>query len=231
MDLILVALAPVAIILIYVYVRDRYEKEPIHLLLKALFAGVLVTAPIILLESFLGIFYSGASQVLAAFYKAFVVAAFSEESFKFLALFLLIWRSKEFDERFDGIVYAVFISLGFAAAENILYVFEYGKTIGLLRAFTAVPAHAIFGVIMGYYFSLAKFESQKTQLNLFKALAVPILFHGFYDFILMVNHPLYLFAFLPFLTYMWIFGFKKMKALTTKPNKLFGNQASFTKNQ
>ncbi len=208
------ALAPVFIILIYIYVRDKYEKEPISLLLKALAVGIIITVPIVFAEDYFSTLYSATTQYAYAFYNGFVVAAFTEEFFKWLALVILIWRNKEFNERFDGIVYAVFISLGFAAAENVLYVFEYGTQTGYLRAVTAVPAHAIFGITMGYYFSLAKFETESTQLNLFKAILIPILLHGIYDFILMVEHPLFLLAFLPFLVYLWVMGFRKMKTLS-----------------
>lgn len=214
MILLIIALAPVLIFLTYIYAKDKIEKEPFKLLAKAVLAGILITIPIVFVELFFTSLFHSSSKAVAAFYDAFVVAAFSEELFKFLALYILIWKNKEFDERFDGIVYAVFISLGFAAAENVLYVFEYGQTTGYTRALTAVPAHAIFGILMGFYFSLAKFESQKTTLNLFKALAIPILFHGIYDFILMVDEPLILLGFVPFVIFLWILGFKKIKALT-----------------
>lgn len=214
MNLLVVALAPVFIILIYIYIRDKYNKEPLQLLLMAIFLGILITIPISYVEGFLSALYIPATKTGSAFYRAFVVASFTEELFKYLALFLLIWRHKEFDEHFDGIVYAVFISLGFAAAENVLYVYSYGEQTAYLRAFTAVPAHAVFGITMGYYFSLAKFNSQNTTLNLVKALAIPVLLHGIYDFIIMIEHPLILLTFIPFVIYLWVGGFKKMKTLS-----------------
>jgi len=211
MNIALVALAPVLIILIYIYVRDKYEKEPISLLLKSLGLGALIVIPVVFVESLLSAMMPYLSKMGTAFYDAFVVAAFTEELFKFAVLFFLIRKSREFNERFDGIVYAVFISLGFAAVENVLYVYEGGLNVGLLRAFTAVPAHALFGVSMGYYFALSKFETESTNMNMFKALAVPIVLHGIYDFILMTGHPNLLFAFIPFLIYLWWFGLKKIK--------------------
>ena len=216
MNLLLLALAPIFIILVYIYSRDKLEKEPVSLLFRALLFGALTTIPIIFIEGFLSDLNPATNHTTYAFYNAFVVAGFTEEIFKFLALYLLIWNHKEFDDRFDGIVYAVYISLGFAAVENVMYVFNYGPTAGYSRALTAVPAHAIFGVTMGYYFSLAKFHSQKTQSNLFKAFFIPFLLHGTYDFILMVNHPLYLFVFIPFLVYLWISAFRKIKLLMYK---------------
>lgn len=214
MSLLFLAIAPVIVILIYVYIRDKYEKEPIGLLLKALLAGALTTIPIILVNSWLEgykVNFEGLQQVG---YIAFVVAGFVEELFKFAALYLLIWSHREFNEKFDGIVYAVFISLGFALIENIMYVYTYGETTGYMRAITAVPAHAIFGVTMGYFFSLAKFNIGNRTLNLLKALFIPVLLHGIYDFILMSQHEMFLLIFIPFLFYMWRSGFKKMKELS-----------------
>jgi len=211
MSILLVALAPVIIILIYIYVRDKYEKEPLPLLIKSLALGALIVIPVVFVEGALKAMMPVLSSMGIAFYDAFVVAAFTEESFKFMVFYLLIRKNHEFDERFDGIVYAVFISLGFAGVENIMYVFDGGMGTGIFRAFTAVPAHALFGVSMGYYFALSKFVSKNTRLNLFKALAVPVVLHGIYDFILMTGHPYLLLAFFPFLIYLWWSGMKKIK--------------------
>ncbi len=215
-NLLLVSLAPVAIILGYIYIRDKYDREPIGLLLKTLVAGALITIPIILLESLLQRFTPDASlgSRISAAYTAFVVAAFSEELLKFAALFLIIWNNRNFNEKFDGIVYSVFISLGFAAVENLMYVFGNGFNVGLMRAFLAIPGHAFFGVAMGYYLAFARFGLFYKKRNLFFALAVPIFLHGTYDFILMANEPLGLFVFVPFIIYLWKSGFKRINELS-----------------
>jgi len=194
--------------------RDIYHKEPLGMLIRALVAGAIITIPIIGIELWLSAYVSFFTGLQAAAYNAFVVAAVTEELFKFLALYILVWRSKAFDEQFDGIVYAVFISLGFAMVENIMYVFRFGDQTAYARAFTAVPAHALFGITMGYYFSLSKFFTKRRSINFISALAMPILLHGVYDFILMSRHPLYFVVFLPFLFYLWRSGFKKMKLLS-----------------
>jgi len=214
MNLLVLASAPVIIILIYVYIRDKYEREPLALLLKTLLAGALTVIPVLLLNSWLEgykVHFSGLQQVG---YIAFVVAAFVEESFKFIALFFIIWRSKEFNEKFDGIVYAVFVSLGFALVENIMYVTSYGETTGYMRAITAVPAHALFGVTMGYYFAFAKFGKKRNGYFLMMALFMPVLLHGIYDFLLMTQMNIYLLIFIPFIAYLWWAGFTKMKFLS-----------------
>lgn len=215
MNLLALAIAPVLIILIYVYLRDKYEKEPIGLLLKSLLGGALTIIPIVLVNGWLErykVHFSGLQEVA---YVAFVLAALVEELFKFAVFYFLIWRNKEFNEKFDAIVYAVYISLGFALVENISYVYNYGETTGYLRSFTAVPAHAIFGVTMGYYFAFAKFgQRKKKSLNMFLALFMPVLLHGIYDFILMSQHQMYLLLFIPFIIYLWWAGFKKMKEIS-----------------
>jgi protease PrsW len=187
MDVLLISLAPVAIIGFYVWFRDKYEREPARMVLLAMIAGALIVFPVILVEQgiqFIGQSFQGLS---AAAWHAFAVAGFTEELFKFIALYVLIWKSPDFNDKYDGIVYATFVSLGFAGVENVMYVLQSGFNTGLMRAFTAVPAHAIFGITMGYYFGMARFyRKRQTELKL-KALWVPILLHGIYDFILMTG--------------------------------------------
>ena len=146
MNLLFISLAPVFIIAFYVWFRDKYEKEPIAMLLRALLIGAVITLPVIFIER--GLFSLGATFSFGPFWDAFAVAGLVEESFKFLAFYLIIWRNVNFNEKFDGIVYAVFIALGFAGVENILYVAEGGVQVAITRAITAVPAHALFGVII-----------------------------------------------------------------------------------
>lgn len=214
MDLIILSLAPVFIIAGYIYFRDKYEKEPIRLLLLALLFGALTVIPILFLEYFLNGFANLFTGLGAAAWKAFVVAGFSEELFKFLALYILVWKSREFNDKFDGIVYAVFISLGFAAVENIMYVTGNGHFTGIMRAVTAVPAHAIFGITMGFYFGMAKFyEKQRKQLKL-KALIYPIILHGIYNFILLTGIEWLTIVFLAFLIYLYFSGWKRIKKLS-----------------
>jgi len=214
MNLLVVSLAPVLIIAGYIYFRDKYEKEPIKLLLFAMFLGGLIVIPILFVELFLDRFTDSFPGLLSTAWNAFVVAAFTEELFKFLALYLLIWKSPEFNEKFDGIVYAVFISLGFAAVENILYVVQGGVGTGIMRAITAVLAHAIFGVTMGFYFGMARFyEKEQFTLKL-SALGYPIVLHGIYDFIIMTGIQWLAGVFFLFVIFLYVFGLKRLKRLS-----------------
>ena len=213
MDLLILSLAPVFIIAGYIYFRDKYEKEPLRLLLFSLLAGAFIVIPILFIERFLGSFTPAFYGLLQAAWKAFVVASFTEELYKYLALYLLIWKSREFNDKFDGIVYAVFISLGFAAVENVLYVMGNGHFTGIIRAVTAVPAHAIFGITMGFYFGMAKFYPKKQAALKQKALVAPIILHGIYDFILFTGIDWLSIVFLAFLGYLYYSGWKRVKEL------------------
>jgi protease PrsW len=211
--LIALALAPVLIIAFYIYFRDKYEKEPWSLLIKALIMGVLIAIPVIVAENFMNALGSSFKGVAKGAWDAFMVAALCEEAFKYLAFIVLIWKSKSFNEHFDGIVYATFISLGFAGIENILYVSGNGVSTGLVRAFTAVPAHAVFGITMGYFMGLARFYPKKQNQYLYASFLWPFALHGFYDFVLMAGVPWLLLLFVPFLVYLWIAGLKRMKKM------------------
>jgi RsiW-degrading membrane proteinase PrsW (M82 family) len=214
MVVLLASLAPICIILFYIYFRDKYEREPLGLLLKSVVAGMLVVLPILFVERLLMALMPTLGQIGTAAYHAFVVAGTTEEAFKFLVLYLLVWKSPSFNEQFDGIVYAVFVSLGFAAVENVVYVMEGGMQTAMLRAVTAVPAHALFGITMGYYLGIARRYQELRSSYLIRALLYPILLHGIYDFILMVEIDWLLVLFIPYVIGLYVLGMRKMKILS-----------------
>jgi protease PrsW len=213
-NLLFISLAPVLIIAFYIYSRDKYEKEPLSILLKALLAGVLTVLPVVLIEKLLTIPSEKMEGISYAAYTAFTVAGLTEEGMKFLVFYTFFWNNRNFNEKFDGIVYSVYIALGFAGIENILYVFTGGYGVGIVRAVTAVPAHALFGIVMGYYFSLARFNIERKSIYLLLAFLLPFIFHGLYDFLLMANSPALLTIFIPAFVYFLISGFKKMSLLS-----------------
>lgn len=233
-ELLIVSLAPVAIIAFYVWFRDKYEREPIRMVLTAMLAGALVVIPVIVVENFISFIGSPLYGIGEAAWKAFAVAGITEELFKYMVLLVLIWKSSEFNDKYDGIVYAVFISLGFAGIENILFVMQNGFQTGLLRAFTAVPAHAIFGITMGFYFGMARFYPKRQKELRSKALWVPVLLHGIYDFILMTGIEWLWIVFIGFVFYLYFIGHKRMKTLSVQSyyrtdyellNRKFGGDA------
>ncbi len=213
-ELTAVAIAPVLICAIYIFIRDKYEKEPIRLLILGVLFGALMTVPIIHTENFVTLYVPNRGFFAEIFFLTFIVAALVEEFYKFIVLFFLVWRNHNFNERFDGIVYGAFISLGFAGLENIMYVFNPtlgGLSTGFSRAIFSVPGHAIFGITMGYYFSMIKFEPEKKALYTFLSFFVPWFLHGTYNFILMSEIPYMMIVFVGFVGLLWILGFRKMK--------------------
>ncbi|GAA4883297.1 PrsW family glutamic-type intramembrane protease [Flaviramulus aquimarinus] len=189
MSLLLVALAPIVIIIIYIYFKDKYEKEPNRLLLYNFLLGAIISIIIttILYNAFdIVLPLTNNTSIFQQFIKAFFVVGLTEEFSKYIIVRYYAQPNKAFNEPFDGIVYAVMVSMGFAATENIFYVLESGYQTALLRAFTAVPAHATFGILMGFYMGKAKFSKNKRFLNL-TGLLLAIVFHGAYDFFLFID--------------------------------------------
>lgn len=183
LSLIAIAVAPGLAISFYVFYHDKYEKEPLGLLALLFVAGCLSTIPAI----FAGVAFQAVVPAAeeSAFLTAFVTAGALEELSKFGLLYLFAWRRRDFDEPYDGIMYSVMVAMGFATLENVLYVFQGGWETGLLRMFTAVPAHAAFGILMGYWVGLAKFRPLVKGRLIFYGLASAILLHGLYDYFLM----------------------------------------------
>ena len=198
-SLLLLAMAPAVIIMIWVFIKDKYEREPISLLVLSFLLGVLSIVPAILLElsaDFMGIgkHHSWMDTII----YAFLVVAFAEEGSKFFFLRVFSYRKKSFNEPFDGIVYSVMIGMGFALTENIMYVLKGGLEVGLLRAFTAVPLHAACAILMGFWVGAAKFNlhGKKVRYQIYGLLSA-IFIHGLYDFLLIQRRTplLALFAF------------------------------------
>lgn len=188
--LITIAVMPVIVLGIYIYTQDRFQREPLGMLIKAFFFGTLAIIPAIIMESNLSL-YTPQGPIASGIYTGYVVAGFSEELCKLFMLWLAVWFSPHFDEYFDGIVYAAFVALGFACFENFGYVFGQGSyaealVTGSVRAVLSVPGHFLFGVTMGYYFALAKFQPNRRFINLVKALLIPALLHGTFDALLMI---------------------------------------------
>ena len=223
--ILLTAMLPIAVMLFYIYRKDKNSPEPIGQLLKAFFIGVLA-APLSLcistpLES-LGLYTMEPASILGAISTSFLGAAIPEEIAKFFLLWLVLRKNRFFDEKMDGIVYAVCISLGFAALENIMYLFsnvESYLSVGISRAIFSVPGHFCFGILMGYYYSLAKFYPKTPLKNKILILVAPIIVHGLYDSILFITDVtpaisgILTIVFLVFCHKMWKYGSNRIKEL------------------
>jgi RsiW-degrading membrane proteinase PrsW (M82 family) len=178
------ALLPVIFLLIYICRQDP-QPEPISWLVKAVMYGVGICIPVAMLEMAIEQAMLGGSptDLFDTTIQAFFVAALPEESFKLLALWLLLRKNPYFDEHFDGIVYAVCVGLGFAAVENVFFVVgEEGNWMGVAvnRALLAVPGHYAFAVLMGYYYSVYRFVDHSSRTAAC-VLLVPVVAHGVYD--------------------------------------------------
>lgn len=187
--LLLMAIIPPIFLMYRIYKADKVEKEPMGLILKLFFFGAAITAFAGLIESFAGRLLRIPLSEKTFTYKFifnFVIVAWTEEGLKHTVLKRISWRRPEFGHRFDAIVYAVAVSLGFAAIENIGYVFNYGFFNALGRAVTAIPSHCIFGIFMGYYYGVSKYYAvrklwRRETFYQFLSLLLPLIMHGAYD--------------------------------------------------
>ncbi len=186
--LLAIALAPGVAIGVYIYLKDHHEREPMGLLMRSFFFGVLSIFVTLLISQVIGLFVTiDESSLSEQAVHAFLIVALVEEFSKFLFVRGILYNNKHFNEPFDGIVYSVMVGMGFATFENILYVFQGGIGTAVMRMFTAVPAHATFAVLMGYYLGKAKFEHKKSYYA-FHALGIATLFHGAYDYCLFISY-------------------------------------------
>ena len=189
MFLLALAVAPGAAIALYIYLKDKHEREPLGLLMVSFLYGLFSIAITLMISYPVNAFFlTREDDVVEQFANAFFKVALVEEFSKFIFIRFILFKNKNFNEPFDGIVYAVMVSMGFATLENIVYVFEYGYGTGFMRMFTAVPAHATFAVLMGFFLGKAKF-SQRNQLYLsLAALITPTIFHGAYDYFWFISY-------------------------------------------
>ncbi|NML37581.1 PrsW family intramembrane metalloprotease [Chitinophaga sp. G-6-1-13] len=186
MMLLALAVAPGLAICLLIFVIDKYDPEPVSLLLKSFLLGMAcVVMPLLfqVLASMYGFRETNQSLFDTAFF-AYGIVGLSEEFAKFLVLRFYAYPKKAFNEPLDGIVYAVMIGMGFATLENIAYVGQFGFGTGVARMFLSVPAHATFAILMGYYVGLAKFMPAQRNMLLLKGLLIAVFFHGSFDFFL-----------------------------------------------
>jgi protease PrsW len=200
-------IAPCIALLTYFYLKDRFDSEPFSLVFKAFIYGFLLVFPIMFIQ------YAFAEENIGQIpiIQTFILSGLLEEFFKWFIFLFIVYKNAHFDFPYDGIVYGVAISLGFASLENLLYLFAYGIEHAFSRAIFPVSSHAIFGVIMGYYFGKSKFALSNNKRWLFIALLYPTLLHGIYDFILLTIRSNWLNIMVPFMLFLWILALRKVK--------------------
>lgn len=200
-------IAPGIALLSYFYLKDQYDNEPVHMVLRSFFLGVVLVFPTMFIQYVLEKENVGGGS----FFVSFLSSGFLEESLKWFILMVSVYPHAHFDEHYDGIVYGASVSLGFATLENILYLIGHGVEHAFVGALLPVSCHALIGVIMGFYLGKARFSTDKARVKwLILSLALPSLLHGSYDFILtaLSNWIYYMF---PFMLFLWWFGLRKAK--------------------
>ena len=197
-DLVLVTLSisPGIFIMVLIYNLDEYDKEPLWLLAIAFIFGAMNLHLDVDILDFLYSLIKTENNLIRVGEEALSVGI-TEELLKFLVVILIIYPNKNFDEPFDGIVYAVFVGMGFATAENLAFVMNGSASLAIMRMLSAVPAHFVFAVIMGYYLGKAKTNKKSQLLYIALSLIIPIFFQSLYDY----------FLFLENIPFIWVGGF------------------------
>ncbi|WP_195940517.1 PrsW family intramembrane metalloprotease [Romboutsia sp. 1001713B170131_170501_G6] len=187
------AIAPTIAYIFWIYLKDKYDKEPINRLVKFFLLGVFMGVIALIIE-FILLKLNILTGYTSIIYISFIVAGMTEEGLKAFVLIPNLLKERYFNEELDGIIYSVFLSLGFATLENLLYILKEDQStviqVGLIRAIISVPAHMLFAITMGYYISKYKFSTDKFKKREYLILSVliPILIHGVFDFILMIEY-------------------------------------------
>lgn len=226
---IVAAVLPAVLLMRYVYRQDRIEKEPTLLLLTLIGMGVLAALASIVLEMAGELLLSLGSldpeSPLYLVLLSFLVVAVVEEGTKLLLLKWRSWRNPNFNYRFDGVVYSVFVSLGFAAFENIQYVMGYGLSVVVPRALLAIPGHMSFAVFMGVFYGRAKVCEKRGDRagkagNLLLGYLIAVLLHGFYDACAMIGNTLSTILFLVFVAVLFLCVFRVIRKQAASDREL-----------
>lgn len=207
MSVLAAAIAPGVALLAYFYLKDRYETEPIRNVLRMFILGALLVFPTMVLQRS---FVLGFGENPIAY--SFIYSSLLEEFLKWFIVFFVIYKHQDFNEPYDGIVYATAVALGFATLENVIYavLFEPAVSSLLMRAFLPVSGHALFGVMMGYHLGKAKFSRTRQRKHLATSLIMPVFYHGLFDYIILDAKPYWLLLMVPLMFHLWTKCLKKV---------------------
>ena len=215
--LLILALIPVVCFIGWIYYKDKYEREPPIKLVEYFVFGILVSILAIFIELYLSKL-NNFNGILSNIYTAFFVAALTEEGLKSIILIPMLLREKNFNEKLDGIIYSIFLSLGFATIENIIYLMreriDLLFSLSITRGLISIPSHIMFAITMGYYISKYKFDKYNKKKYLYFAVIIPILLHGVFDFILMIGYRWAIIVFVVYLIFLWKINLDKLDKYT-----------------
>ncbi|TWI52849.1 glutamic-type intramembrane protease PrsW [Halalkalibacter nanhaiisediminis] len=201
------AMAPGMALLSYFYLRNYYGTNTNRLVFRTFLIGVLLVFPVMVLQY--AFIVEGYFE--EPIWRAFFLYGFTEEFFKWFLLYFVAYQHAVFTRRYDGIVYGVSLSLGFASLENVFYLIANGLETAIGRALLPVSSHALFGVLMGYYMGRAKIEPRQKARHLTLSLFFPIVLHSIYDLILVIFDMYFLIGMIPFMLVLWWLALKKVK--------------------
>ncbi len=197
----------------WIHRRGHYPRIRANLI-KVFLWGCAATLPTLAIEQLAG---AGIVQksLTAAAATSFLVIGPVEELFKLLAVWVSIFRSRDFSEPMDGIVYAVTSALGFACVENVIYILQLGPASLLSRAVFATPAHILFASMWGYYLGLARFELEGELRLVAKGLLIAAAFHGVYNFVIAIYPNKAMISLAPLLLIMAWIALRRCRELRT----------------
>ncbi|MBQ1493306.1 MAG: PrsW family intramembrane metalloprotease [Blautia sp.] len=224
------ALLPALFLMRYIYRKDSWEPEPVPLLVSLALSGVLAGFLSGVLEGVFGRILSflpiNKDSHLYTILTAFLVVAAVEEGMKAYLLYRRTWEDANFNYSFDAVVYSAFVSLGFAAIENLIYVFTYGLSVALPRAALAIPGHFGFSVVFGYFYGRARERADlgffsASRANLLAGYVLAVFLHGFYDSCAMLGTSTSLSCFLLFIIILYLVIFKVVEKAAREDKPLY----------
>jgi protease PrsW len=225
-----ISVIPVILIGLFVFKKDK-DKESPKLLLKLALGGIFSFLLVWIISAIMSAIFPFFNQdmtkqnLLQLIISVFIGIAFVEEISKWIFVYMISYNDREFDHIYDGIIYAVFVALGFSFVENLFYVYESGITTGILRAVTAVPAHACFGIFMGYYLGLSKQSKlnnnpKLARKNMILSIFTPLILHGIYDYCIFTEKVIFFILLFGFIVFLYIISLKNIKKLVMINRKM-----------
>lgn len=187
-ELVVIAIAPIVFLAWFIYSRDRYDPEPRRLIVKTFLVGAVLVVPVVVVELVGSQLIPPSTDPLVLFLHFLIVVGLVEESSKYLAVRISVYRSPEFNEPMDGLVYGAIAGLGLAAPENLVYVLSHGAALGMIRGVLSVPGHALWGSIIGYYLARQKLKPERGAA--IKGLLLAVILHTAFDYALVAADPL-----------------------------------------
>jgi RsiW-degrading membrane proteinase PrsW (M82 family) len=214
----LLGLLPGLIWLAYSRWRRGYQPRSFENLVRVFIWGCACTIPAFVIENTTGAVL-GHKDLVHAAVSSFLLIAPTEELFKLVAVWVAIYRSQDFREPLDGMVYAATAALGFVSVENLIFMSQLGPESIVPRAVYATPAHVLFASMWGYSMGVARFQRRGEMLTILKGYLLAVGFHGTYDMIVAINPKAAMFSVLPLMIFMAWLAWRNLRSF--RQHRLF----------